>query len=84
MDEQTRMPLDSTLIFFETIRPLATSTPYERSVFLPPLSSTPKSTRQTTISSVRRKFPVIISRRRLQFSNHLKNETKRTTMIWLL
>lgn len=56
-----------------------------RSIFLPPLHcSTPKSTRHSTMSSTRRKLPVIISRRRLQFTSHSKNENKRTTMIWLL
>ncbi len=96
--------LDSTLLFFQTIQPLATSTPYEihqnnssrinlskqkkRSSLGEPFltspiySSTPKPIRHSKRNN---KFPIVISQRRLQFTN---NETKRMTLknikIWLL
>ncbi len=90
MDKHTRCSkhLDSTLFFFQTIRPLATSTPYDiqspdcsrqqRQFFTPPICcSTPKQTR------VKRKLPVVISQRRLQFTDN-KRMTIKNIKIWLL
>jgi hypothetical protein len=90
------------VFLFESFRPLATSTPYEigqshlintnspRPLLTPPVfCSTPKqSRRQLPTSSVKRKMPIVISQRRLQFTTNSNNESKRITIknvkIWLL
>jgi hypothetical protein len=92
--------LEATLFLFDSFRPLATSTPYEintnssrhqRPFLTPPIfCSTPKQTRRQPMpSSVKRKLPVVISQRRLQFTtNSNNNESKQMTIknikIWLL
>jgi len=94
-----------------TFRPLATSTPYDieqihsfyidsprnqqRPLLTPPVfCSTPKQTRRQS-STVKRKIPVVISQRRLQFTpnsqsfvRYTNDDTKRMNVqnikIWLL